>query len=971
MSGSKIYSAIDLTDGFYPNLMRDSDIPFTAVRTPSGMLWECLVMPQGLKNAPATFNRMVTQVLRPLRDFAPSYFDDIFAHSRAEQKLSATEVHLRHFKQVFQVMRENKLHANLKKCVFCAPEIPVLGCYVSKEGVRADPENISSICSWPTPRNQTELRQWLGLANYLHKYTKNYAELIHPLSTLLKKDAVWLWTAEHQSAFDSVKKSLSEAPVLMLPDDSNPFHVVCDASNFAIGCALMQFDDEGRESVVSFQSRQMKSAEKNYPVHDKELLAMRYALIKFRVDLLGEKMFSIYTDHASLRTAVKSPHLSQRMPGKNNILSDALSRRPDYDPRRDMGHQTEYVDDDEDICVCCIELGLNAMISTPVLSIRTQIAESYTNVSFYAGIINYLRNPSEKLLVKLTRPTRDNIKRYALDSSLLTYTMDVFDSPRVVIPADDDLRARLVHEFHDSPAGGHLGREKTFAAISRVFFWPRMYKYIQKWVRSCETCQRVKPAPSSQAPLRPLPIATEAWRSVSMDFIFGLPPDEQKCTGVLVLVNWHHGLPESIVSDRDPRFTSAFWAELFQLLGTRLLMSRAAHPETDVQTERVNRVLEDVLRSYATSFSSWSSFLPLAEFAINNAVHASTGLTPFSLTTRGILAFQRCLLSQLQNTLFPSLVAADAPNTGNFVNNGISTPDAMLSIASPVANFAPKENTSPVISAAVTEFLLLRQGITRFVRDALQEAADKQNENADRRGRKNMLIFQEGDRVLLSTSGLPNTSVTNLGANKLASRYIGPFRVVKVHGDAYTLDIPTSMRLHPTFYVGHLKAYLPADLPSNLPRSSVPARNPTYLDDDVDDDWDQVLPERVQTRSAGQPQSQHPQDLELSQPSREHQVGHASIPRLQREVDAAHHSTVQAPDYENRRPSPEGFRRDAPPPLVYASGAQIEFGARGDRTSDITIKNSVVHHCTNKMIANEVFRYELSQFWMISADITV
>ena len=120
---------------------------------------------------------------------------------------------------------------------------------------------------------------------------------------------------------------------------------------------------------MSFQSRQMKPAEKNYPVHDKEPLAMRYALIKFRVYLLGEKMFSIYTDHASLRTAVKSPHLSQRMarwlsffaeynfvahykPGKNNIHGDALSRRPDYDPRRDMGHQTEYVDDDEDICVC-------------------------------------------------------------------------------------------------------------------------------------------------------------------------------------------------------------------------------------------------------------------------------------------------------------------------------------------------------------------------------------------------------------------------------------------------------------------------------------------------------------------------------------------------------------------------------------------------------------------------------------------
>ncbi|KAE8960447.1 hypothetical protein PF011_g30090 [Phytophthora fragariae] len=206
--------------------------------------------------------------------------------------------------------------------------------------------------------------------------------------------------------------------------------------------------------------------------------------------------------------------------------------------------------------------------------------------------------------------------------------------------------------------GAHLGREKTFAAVTRDFFWPHMYKWVPKWVRTCETCQRVKPSKSSQAPLRPLPIATEAWRSVSMDFIFGLPPDAEGRTGVLVFVDRftkmvhlipvsdtvtaaetaahfidcvfrHHGLPESIVSDRDPRFTSAFWSILFQLLGMKLSMSTAAHPETDGQTERVNRVLEDVLRSYATSFASWSSFHSLAEFALNNAEHASTGLTPF------------------------------------------------------------------------------------------------------------------------------------------------------------------------------------------------------------------------------------------------------------------------------------------------------------------------------------------------------
>jgi hypothetical protein len=134
------------------------------------------------------------------------------------------------------------------------PEIPVLGCYVSKGGVHTDPEKISSICSWPTPKNQTELRQWMGLANFLHKYTKDYAGLIQPMSSLLNKDVTWEWRPEHHDAFDAVKKSLASAPVLMLPDTSRPFHVMCDASDVAIGCTLMQFDDESRERVVSYQS---------------------------------------------------------------------------------------------------------------------------------------------------------------------------------------------------------------------------------------------------------------------------------------------------------------------------------------------------------------------------------------------------------------------------------------------------------------------------------------------------------------------------------------------------------------------------------------------------------------------------------------------------------------------------------------------------------------------------------------------
>ncbi|POM73341.1 Pol protein [Phytophthora palmivora] len=273
MSGCTLYSALDLVDGYYQILMRESDIPLTAVSTPSGILWEWLMMPQGLSNAPAI---------------------------RAEYGQTAMEVRLKHLRRVFEVMRANKHYANIDKCVFAAEEIKALGCFVSRVGVRADPGKVKAI------------------ANYLHKYSAGNPD--------------WVWEQQHQDAFDSIKASLQQAPVLALPDENKSFRK----------------DDEGHERVISFQSRQLKAAERNYPVHDKELLAMKYALVKFRVHLLGTRPFVIYTDLASLRTATNSPHLSQRMarwlsffpdynfrveykPGKLNVLADALSRRPGYE----------------------------------------------------------------------------------------------------------------------------------------------------------------------------------------------------------------------------------------------------------------------------------------------------------------------------------------------------------------------------------------------------------------------------------------------------------------------------------------------------------------------------------------------------------------------------------------------------------------------------------------------------------------
>ncbi|GMF24652.1 unnamed protein product [Phytophthora fragariaefolia] len=407
------------------------------------------------------------------------------------------------------------------------------------------------------------------------------------------------------------------------------------------------------------------------------------------------------------------------------------------------------------------------------MDLRDETVAAYADDAVYANILAYLRSPSDETLGALSGNTRNQINRYHLDDDLLCYNIDRFDAPRVVVSNDDDLR--------DLDSQG---------------------------ARTCGTCQRVKASKLSQAPLHPLPIATEDWHSVFMHYVFGLLPGADGRNGVLVFVDRftkvvyltlvsdmvtaaetaanfvdcvfrHHALPGSIVSDRDPRFTSACWTAIFQLLGTKLSMSTAAHPETDDQTERVNRVLKDILRSYATFFPSWSKFLPLVEFALNNAEHVSTGITPF-------------VANNARRPRVPALLAVGHPTVsgvstlggdddGNDVDDVMSSgahdPEALnartrskskqalaapSSAASPLAawiartliepgktdtpigaNYTPKPPVHQVDNAAVSAFVQRRESIARFVRDPLQDAVDKQTEKSGQARTKERGYVQE------------------------------------------------------------------------------------------------------------------------------------------------------------------------------------------------------------------------------------
>ncbi|GMF46722.1 unnamed protein product [Phytophthora fragariaefolia] len=635
---------------------------------------------------------------------------DAFFRAKHEAGLTDVENHVEHLQAVLECMRTFKLYANIDKCIFGAEDIPFLGCVIGKRGLRADPAKVKAIVEWPVPRNQKALRKWLGLANYLHKYSENYAEMARPLSNLLKKDVEWHWNAEHQDAFEAIKDSLLHAPILAWPDPDRPFSVVCDASDFAIGCALLPADTEGRESVIAFESRQPKAAEKNYPVHDKGLLAMKYALVKFRVHLLGSKPFVNYTDHASLRTATQSPHLSQRMarwlsffaeynfevrykPGKQNALADALSRRPDYE----LAH-----------------------VTTVTSSIPDLNRASYASAAVCFALLKALGSKEfEDSDKDLSARLRARLHRYAFDGALLYYSTRSDDPPRVVVPHNEDLKYRILCEAHDTPVGGHLGREKTYSSVSVRYWWPNLYKWVGTYVRTCETCQRVKPAPHAAAPLASLPVPSGCWQSISMDFVFGLPPDAAGNTGVVVFVDRlskmaHLAAVLDTIDGEGPRFTGKFWTSIFVVLGTRLDMSTADHPQTDGQTERVNRVVENGLRIIcAETPKRWSAMLPLVAFALNNAVRVSTHYTPLYV-----------------NGLSHPRVPLTPPRPGSGLSGGEEFAERLADI-SPLA-----------VRKQVDTFFSTRLSALRHVRDAMAESQDKQKEHADAKGRSNVNCYQ-------------------------------------------------------------------------------------------------------------------------------------------------------------------------------------------------------------------------------------
>lgn len=775
LQGSRYFSKIDLRSGYHQIRIAEGDAPKTAFRTRYGH-FEFLVLPFGLTNAPATFMHLMHETFREmLDDFVLIFLDDILIYSRT------LDEHEQHLRQVLQRLRENKLFAKESKCELARTEVEFLGHHVGRKGVRMMEDKVKAIAEWPTPKRTTEVRAFLGTAGYYRKFIRNFSSIAAPLTTLTGDKVPFVWEAKHEAAFQQLKQALQTGPVLILPDPSKPYRLVVntDASGFAVGAVLQQDHGHGLQPIA-YLSKKMLDAESRYPVHEQELLAIIHALQCWRPYLHGAK-FTIRTDHKSLEFIKTQPFLSARqsrwkdvianfdfdieyVEGDKNVVADGLSRRPDH-----QRTSTATVSPSTPSAVNAV-MTVSAATIEPLI---TQIRRCNSGDPYYASAI---------------RRVNQHDSDFRLEGDLLLYKQ------RLYVPADAALRTRILRECHDTPLSGHAGTDKTIEQVKRRFYWPGMDADTAAYVSSCDACQRNKPSQQKQlGTMKPLPIPSRPWQCVSLDLITDLPLTRRGHDAIVVFVckltkMVHyvatrtsvtspelasiflnnivrlHGIPDAIVSDRDPRFTAHFWRGFWSSLQTTLMMSTAFHPQTDGQTERANRTLEEMLRAFVRfDQTDWDDHLTAAELAVNNSKHASTGYTPFYL------------------------------NYGQEVSMPI---DHELN-----ASLSHTRNNPTAIERLRT----LREAI-KTATTSLERAQQRQAQYVDAHRRD--VTFTVGDQVLLSTEHLKLIGPAHMRTAKFAYRYIGPFTIKrKVNDNAYELELPSAMHIHPVINISRLKMY--------------------------------------------------------------------------------------------------------------------------------------------------------------------
>lgn len=814
LSGSNIFTKLDVRQAYHRVRMAPGHEFKTAFKTRYG-LFEYLVMPFGLTNAPAQFQAHMQYIFSDLLDISVViYLDDILIFSKN------LEEHQQVVREVLRRLQQHGLYAKASKCEFHRSSVEFLGMIVSRKGLEMCPDKVQAIREWPTPKTIKEVQAFLGFANFYRRFICDYSKIAVPLTKLTRKNQPFQWNQLTQEAFEEIRSRFLKAPLLIYPNFEKPFIVETDASDTATGAILSQHGEDGHLHPCAYRSSKMSPAEQNYDIYDKELLSIVLAFQDWRVYLEGSPhQVRVISDHKNLEHFLTTKQLNRRQARWSEILSAydfVIQHRPgSLNGRADvLSRRIDVKENGEGISKPLLRL---AMLETcePIWNdaqIIQKIKSATKEDMTLLPILNFFMNNPKDAPANIRR----QFQQYDFQEGILYFRNTIY------VPDEEELRRQILRSRHDAPMTAHPGRAKTVDLVTRTFYWPSLRRYVHRYVDGCDICQRHKPSRHRRyGLLQPIPAAEAPWKQVTTDFIVKLPNSAGFDT-ILVVVDkntklahfipttetidsngtamlylhhvWkHHGTPEKIISDRGPVFVSKFMRRLYELLRIHPAPTTAFHPQSDGQTERVNQVLEQMLRMFTTRRQDdWSDLLPIAEFAYNNSLHAATGFSPFYATYG----------------YHPT-----------------------LSFKSPTNSIVP----------AAEERIRHLHDVHEEVKNMIKIAGEQAKQNYDRHVQEQP-GFKVGDNVLLRHDNIATTQESR----KLAPKFLGPYPIIaKISDLVYKLKLPKTLRIHDIFHVSLLEKYRQDTIPGRKYKQPPPIITP---EGDIEWEVNKILDSRISGR---------------------------------------------------------------------------------------------------------------------------
>lgn len=663
LSQAKSFSVLDLKSGYWQIPLDEGVRPYTAFSTPDGAQYQFIVMPFGLKNAPSTFQKLMSSevLVGMVHNFVQVYLDDIIVYS------NSYEEHLYHLRLVFERLQLHNLKVSADKCSFLQEDLNYLGYHIRGPLVEPQTKHLDQIRSFPSPKNRKQLQSFIGTVNWLREHIPNLSELMAPLSELLKGPAKkFLWTRDLETAFERIKSGAAAARPLSRPNFNHPFILQTDASAIGMSAVLYQ-EIEGKRHVISHASAKFKPAEQKYHVNEQECLALVWSINLYR-GYLEDKTFIVRTDSRSLtwlskfkdtkskltRWALTLQEYSfkvEHVPGSHNQLPDFLSRHPEETPYKSHPDDERLLPP-EVACTSDPDQSNPFIAEVNVGTIYEKIARTQRDVRHIHRTIVMLQHLENH---DPTTPAQRKLKaRFCIDEGLLWRRNPAGD--RLVVPRH--LVQQLIHIYHDIEDSAHPGKAETNRKIGEHYFWGCMYSDIKNYVNNCVVCSLAKTRQlQPDAPLHARS-PTKPFEMISLDvlgpypeavgtanryiliiedvfskWVEAQPLKEVKSRQLLEVLETHvtsrYGYPRVIVSDNGGVFISNDMRRFCETHDIQQLFSSTSHQQANPVERRVQelkKVLKVLLMNSRESY--WERKLSKALQVLRSRVNRATGQSP-------------------------------------------------------------------------------------------------------------------------------------------------------------------------------------------------------------------------------------------------------------------------------------------------------------------------------------------------------